>query len=98
MKRIEAFFSDKVDSLKRAIRLRKVEASLNNAKLNFEEDKRTAELKMEELAIKLTDADCVDDILKELFDCQATIDRCKTGIQRVEDIRAYFDAEVEVKG
>lgn len=95
MKRIEAFFSDKVDALKRTIRLRKVEASLNNAKLNFEEDKRTAELKMEELAIKLTDADCVDDILKELFDCQATIDRCKIGIQRVEDIRAYFDAEVE---
>lgn len=98
MKRIEAFFSDKVDSLKRSIRLRKVEASLNNAKLNFEEDKRTAELKMEELAIKLTDTEHVDGVLKELFDCQATIDRCKTGIQRVEDIRAYFDAEVEVKG
>lgn len=97
MKRIEAFFSDKVDSLKRSIRLRKVEAALNNAKLNFEEDKRTAELKMEEFAIKLTDADCVDDVLKELFNCQATIDRCKTGIKRVEDIRAYFDAEVEVK-
>lgn len=95
MKRIEAFFSDKVDSLKRSIRLRKVEASLNNAKLNFEEDKRTAELKMEELAIKLTDADCVDDVLKELFDCQTTIDRCNTGIKRVEDIRAYFDTEVE---
>ena len=97
MKRIEAFFSDKVDSLKRSIRLRKVEAALNNAKLNFEEDKRTAELKMEEFAIKLTDADCVDDVLKELFDCQATIDRCNTGIKRVEDIRAYFDTEVEVK-
>lgn len=95
MKRIEAFFSDKVDSLKRSIRLRKVEASLNNAKLNFEEDKRTAELKMEELAIKLTDTDCVDNVLKELFDCQATIDRCNTGIKRVEDIRAYFDTEVE---
>ena len=94
MKRIEAFFSDKVDSLKRSIRLRKVEASLNNAKLNFEEDKRTAELKMEELAIKLTGADCVDEVLKELFDCQATIDKCNTGIKRVEDIRAYFDAEV----
>ena len=50
---------------------------------------------MEELAIKLTDADWVEGVLKELFDCQATIDRCKTGIQRVEDIRAYFDAEVE---
>lgn len=95
MKRIEAFFSDKVDSLKRSIRLRKVEASLNNAKLNFEEEKRTAELKMEELAIKLTDTDCVDNVLKELFDCQATIDRCNTGIKRAEDIRAYFDAEVE---
>ena len=97
MKRIEAFFSDKVDSLKRTIRLRKVEAALNNAKLNFEEEKRTAELKMEELAIKLTDADCVEDVLKELFNCQATIDKCNTGIKRVEDIRAYFDAEVEVK-
>lgn len=95
MKRIEAFFSDKVDSLKRSIRLRKVEASLNNAKLNFEEEKRTAELKMEELAIKLTDTDCVDNVLKELFDCQATIDRCNTGIKRVEDIRTYFDTEVE---
>lgn len=95
MKRIEAFFSDKVDSLKRSIRLRKVEASLNNAKLNFEEEKRTAELKMEELAIKLTDTDCVDNVLKELFDCQATIDRCNTGIKRVEDISAYFDTEVE---
>ena len=81
MKRIETFFSDKADALKRTIRLRKVEASL----------------KMEEFAIKLTDADCVDDVLKELFDCQATIDRCNTGIKRVEDIRAYFDAEVEVK-
>ena len=95
MKRIEAFFSDKVDSLKRSIRLRKVEASLNNAKLNFEEDKRTAELRMEELAVKLTDAEQVDGVLKELFDCQATIDRCNTGIKRVDDIRAYFDAEVE---
>lgn len=95
MKRIEAFFSDKVDSLKRSIRLRKVEASLNNAKLNFEEEKRTAELKMEELAIKLTDAECVDSVLKELFDCQATIDKCNTGIKRAEDIRVYFDAEVK---
>lgn len=95
MKRIEAFFSDKVDSLKRSIRMRKVNSALDNAKLNFEEDKRTAELKMEELAIKLTDAESVDDILKELFDCQATIDRCNTGIKRANDIRAYFDAEVE---
>ena len=95
MKRIEAFFSDKVDALKRSIRLRKVNSALDNAKLNFEEDKRTAELKMEELAIKLTDAESVDDILKELFDCQATIDRCNTGIKRANDIRAYFDAEVE---
>jgi hypothetical protein len=95
MKRIEAFFSDKVDSLKRSIRLRKVEAALNNAKLNFEEDKRTAELKMEELAIKLTDADSVDEILKELFECQATIEKCNIGINRANDIREYFDAEVE---
>ena len=95
MKRIEAFFSDKVDSLKRTIRLRKVEASLNNVKLNFEEDKRTAELKMEELAIKLTDADSVDEVLKELFECQATIEKCNIGIKRANDIREYFDAEVE---
>jgi hypothetical protein len=95
MKRIEAFFSDKVDSLKRSIRMRKVNSALDNAKLNFEEDKRTAELKMEEFAIKLTDADSVDEILKELFECQATIEKCNIGIKRVNDIREYFDAEVE---
>jgi hypothetical protein len=95
MKRIEAFFSDKVDSLKRSIRMRKVNSALDNAKLNFEEDKRTAELKMEELAIKLTDADSVDEILKELFECQATIEKCNIGIKRANDIREYFDAEVE---
>lgn len=94
MKRIEAFFSDKVDTLKRSIRLRKVEAALNNAKLNFEEEKRTAELKMEELAVKLTDTESVDETLRELFDCQATIDRCNVGIKRANDIREYFDAEI----
>ena len=94
MKRIEAFFSDKVDTLKRSIRLRKVEAALNNAKLNFEEEKRTAELKMEELAVKLTDTESVDETLRELFDCQATIDRCDVGIKRANDIREYFDAEI----
>lgn len=95
MKRIEAFFSDKVDSLKRSIRMRKVNSALDNAKLNFEEDKRKAELKMEELAIKLTDADSVDEVLKELFECQATIEKCNIGIKRTNDIREYFDAEVE---
>lgn len=63
--------------------------------LDFEEDKRTAELKMEELAIKLTDADSVDEVLKELFECQATIEKCNIGIRRANDIREYFDAEVE---
>ena len=51
-------------------------------------------LKMEELAVKLTDTESVDETLRELFDCQATIDRCNVGIKRANDIREYFDAEI----
>lgn len=40
-------------------------------------------------------ADSVDDVLKELFECQATIEKFNIGIKRANDIREYFDAEVE---
>ena len=95
MKRIKTIFSDKIDSLKREIRLRKVESSLNNAKLNFEEDKRTAELKLEELTIKLVDSDSVESVISDMFDCIGTIEKCETGIKRADRILEYLNEDVE---
>lgn len=94
MKRINAYFSKKFDSLKKEIKLRKVTACLNNSKLNFEDEKRTAELKLEELTVELVDADNVEDILSEMFDCIGTIEKCDTGIKRAEKIQSYLDEEV----
>lgn len=94
MKRLEKLFSDKVNAIKRDIKLRKVKAALNNAKLNLEEDFATATLKMEEATIQLADTEDVTTTLHRILDAKADKEAAELGLKRIKEVMNYLDEDI----
>jgi hypothetical protein len=94
MKRLEKLFSDKVNAIKRDVKLRKVKAALNNAKLNLEEDLATATLEMEEATIQLADTEDVTAILHRILNAKANKEAAELGLKRIEEVMNYLNEDI----
>lgn len=94
MKRLEKLFSDKVNAIKRDVKLRKVKAALNNAKLNLEEDLATATLEMEEATIQLADTEDVTTILHRILNAKANKEAAELGLKRIEEVMNYLNEDI----
>ena len=94
MKRLEKLFSDKVNAIKRDVKLRKVKAALNNAKLNLEEDLATATLEMEEATIQLADNEDVTAILHRILNAKTNKEAAELGLKRIEEVMNYLNEDI----
>lgn len=94
MKRLEKLFSDKVNAIKRDVKLRKVKAALNNAKLNLEEDLATATLEMEEATIQLADTEDVTAILHRILNAKTNKEAAELGLKRIEEVMNYLNEDI----
>lgn len=97
MKRIEAFLKGKVADLKAENRKRKVYSSLNAAKINFEEQRDDASLKIDELVESLADCTSVNEVIQEISNQIEAKEEAERGIERIKNIEKYLNEEVEVK-
>lgn len=97
MKRIEAFLKGKVADLKVENRMKKVTSSLNAAKINFEEQRDDASLKIDELVESLANCKSVNDTIQEISNHIEAKEEAERGIERIKNIENYLNEEVEVK-
>lgn len=97
MKRIEAFLKGKVADLKAQNRMRKVTSSLNVARINFEEQRDDASLKIDELIESLADCTSVNEVIQEISNHIEAKEEAERGIERIAQIEKYLNEEIEVK-
>lgn len=97
MKRLTAYLKGKVENIKAANREKRVASALNAATINFEEERDDAKMKIDELTESLADCDDVQKVISKISEQMDIISRAEKGLQRIKEISAYFNEEVEVK-
>lgn len=97
MKRLTACLKGKVENIKASNREKRVASALNAATINFEEERDDAKMKIDELTESLADCDDVQKVISEISGQMDIISKAEKGLQRIKEISAYFNEEVEVK-
>lgn len=99
MSRITAAFAKckLVDNILK-LRRRKVESSIEVARINLKDERVTTELGIEEIIKKFADADCeyssnLDNLLKKY----EKLDRIDRTLDTIDKLEAYMNEEVEVE-
>lgn len=95
MKRVEAFLKKKVEDVKVAIRLKKIDTALQSAVNNAEDKKVDAELElqrvMESMAEESDLTKCIETI-SEAFD---KIEEAELSLKRIEQIKKWLNEDVK---
>lgn len=95
MKRLTAYLTGKVEALKATNREKKVNSALNAAKINFEEQRDDATLKIEELTSSLAECESVNDVIQKISEQMDIKEEAEKGIKRIESINSYFNEDIE---
>lgn len=78
-------------------REKKIKAALESAKVNAEEEKINAELKLEELSQSLATTDDVTDVIEQMSDAFDDKKEAELKLERIEQIKKYLEEEIEVE-
>lgn len=97
MKRITAYLKGKIEGIKCISREKRVNAALDAAKINFEEQIADADTKIDKLMNELGTTDDVQLIIQDISECMDDKEDAQRGIKRVEEIRAFINEDVEVE-
>lgn len=97
MKRLTAYLTGKVEALKATNREKKVKSSINAAKINFEEQRDDATLKIEELTESLATCESVTGVLQQISDQMEIREEAERGLKRMQDIEKYFNEDIKVE-
>lgn len=96
MKRLTAYLTGKVEALKATNREKKVNSALNAAKINFEEQRDDATLKIEELTASLADCESVNTVIQQISEQMDIREEAERGIERIEKITNYFNEDIKI--
>lgn len=97
MKRLTACLKGKVASMKAANREKKVSSALNAAKINFEEQRDDATLRIDDLTASLAYCESVTEVIQKISEEMDKKEEAERGIERINKIEAYFNEEVETE-
>ena len=97
MKRLTAYLTGKVEAMKASNREKKVNSSLNAARINFEEQRDDATLKIEELTGSLANCESVTEVIQQISEQMDIKEEAERGIERINKIEAYFNEDVKTK-
>lgn len=95
MKRLIAYLSNKTESLKVSNREKRINLALSSAKINFEEQKDTAQVKLEELTEELATTNDVNSIIKQISEQMDIMEEAQLGIERLKKIKEYFEEDID---
>lgn len=97
MKRIFAIFNDKLDSLKKERKIKRVMRSIEIAADNAEDAKEAIENKMEDLVDNLPETENMDSFVQKVSDLIGEKEEQELIIARLNKIKAYLEEDIKVK-
>ena len=97
MKRIFAVFNDKLDSLKKERKIKRVMRSIEIAADNAEDAKEAIENKMEDLVDTLPKTEDMDLFVRKVSDLIGEKEQQELIIARLNNIKAYLEEDIKVK-
>ena len=97
MKRILAIFNDKLDSLKKERKIKRIMRSIEIAADNAEDAKETIENKMEDLVDTLPETEDMDSFVQKVSDLIGEKEEQELIIARLKKIKAYLEEDIKVK-
>lgn len=97
MKKLLATLQGKLENRRAENKVKRVEAALDLAALNFKTQKDDNECKLEELIEQFNDSDKdVESVIQEISDTITNIEEAEEGLKKVKKIRAFLFEEVTV--
>lgn len=97
MKKLLATLQGKLENRRAENKVKRVEAALDLAALNFKTQKDDNECKLEELIERFNDSDKdVESVIQEISDTITNIEEAEEGLKKVKKIREFLFEEVTV--
>lgn len=72
-------------------------SAIDTAKINFEEQIANADVKIEKLLEEIGTTDNVLSVIQKISDCMDDKEEAQRGITRSEQIKKFFDEEIETE-
>lgn len=95
--RLLGYLKGKLTDMMMTTREKKVKAALESAKVNAEEEKINAELRLEELSQSLATTDDVTYVIKQMSNAFDDKEEAELKLKRIEQIKNYLEEEVDVE-
>lgn len=97
LSRLLGYLKGKLTEMMMTTREKKIKAALESAKVNAEEEKINAELKLEELSQSLATTDDVTHVIEQMSDAFDDKKEAELKLERIEQIKEYLEEEIEVE-
>lgn len=97
LSRLLGYLKGKLTEMMMTTREKKIKAALESAKVNAEEEKINAELKLEELSQSLATTDDVTYVIEQMSDAFDDKKEAELKLERIEQIKKYLEEEIEVE-
>ena len=97
LSRLLGYLKGKLTEMMMTTREKKIKAALESAKVNAEEEKINAELKLEELSQSLATTDDVTNVIEQMSDAFDDKKEAELKLERIEQIKKYLEEEIEVE-
>ena len=97
LSRLLGYLKGKLTDMMMITREKKVKAALESAKVNAEEEKVNAELRLEKLSQSLATTDDVTYVIKQISNAFNDKEEAELKLKRIEQIKNYLEEEVEIE-
>jgi hypothetical protein len=97
LSRLLGYLKGKLTEVMMTTREKKIKAALESAKVNAEEEKINAELKLEELSQQLATTDNVTNIIEQMSNAFDDKKDAELKLERIKQIKNYLEEEVEIE-
>ena len=97
MKRIYAIFNDKLDSLKKERKIKRIMRAMEIATDNAEDTKEAIENQMEDLTDTLPEIEDINSFVQRVSDLIGEKEEQELIIARLKKIKAYLEEDIKVK-
>ena len=97
MKRIYAIFNDKLDSLKKERKIKRIMRAIEIATDNAEDTKEAIENQMEDLTDTLPEIEDINSFVQRVSDLIGEKEEQELIIARLKKIKAYLEEDIKVK-
>ena len=97
LSRLLGYLKGKLTDMMMTTREKKVKAALESAKVNAEEEKVNAEIRLEELSQSLATTDNVTYVIERMSNAFDDKEEAELKLKRIEQIKNYLEEEVEVE-